>query len=183
MAETSTPSQRFQPSAPPAVHSSRGLWRDGQTAVVALGARFPARCVKCNQPAVEPLKDREVTWHHPALYLLILPGLIIYALVALIVRKKATVAPGLCAEHRKRRLTWIAAGWLGPVVAILLMSFAGGSTEVMSAAFLLILVSVIAAMVKSQIVTPERIDDGYVYLKGCGEPFLASLPETTARRR
>jgi hypothetical protein len=182
VAETSTSPQRFHPPAAP-VQPSHGVWRDGQIAIVAIGARLPARCVKCNQPAVEPLKDREVYWHHPLLYLLIIPGLIIYAIVAMVVRKKATVAPGLCAEHRTRRRLWIAAGWLSPVVAVLMMSIASNSAAVVSSAFMVILVGIIAAVIQSQIVTATRIDEGYVYLKGCGEPFLATLPQTAVTRR
>ena len=37
--------------------------------------------------------------------------------------------------------------------------------------------SIITGMMLSRIVYPRRIDDRYVHLKGCGEAFLAVLPQ------
>ena len=39
-------------------------------------ARLPDRCVVSNQPAEGFTLKRKLTWRHPALYLLVLPGLL-----------------------------------------------------------------------------------------------------------
>ena len=158
------------PPAPPTSH----VWRQGSTLVVQEGSRFPARCVKCNGPAVSPQPDRNIYWHSQWLYLLILAGVLVYAVVALVVRKRATVAPGLCAAHRSARRRWIALAWAGPVLGIAL-AFTGNGTAV-SIGLIVGFLALVLGMSRAQIVVPARIQDGWVHLKGCGEPFLAGLP-------
>lgn len=169
------------PQAPAQVTPAGRVWRSGKTLVLLHGVQFPSRCVKCNGPAVEPVKPRKVYWHPPAWYLLILAGVLIYAIVALVVRKQATVTPGLCAQHRQRRLAWIAVGWLGPVVGILLMAAGGG--ELVAVGVIVALLSVVLGMSKAQIVAATRIDEWYVHLNGCGEAFLSGLPQLPAQTR
>lgn len=176
-------SDLHNPYAPPraALDSggSGGVWRLGKSVVMHLGAELPHRCVKCNAPAEEPIKERTLYWHTPALYLIALVALLIYAIVALIVRKKATVAPGLCTTHRKRRNLWIAVGCLGPVagLALAIQAGTGDNCGGMAAGILLLLVSLVTALLMARIVYAERIEGDYVRLRGCGEAFLASLPE------
>ena len=55
--------------------------------------RFPARAHIPNSD--EPTKMRKVYWHHPGVYALILINLIVYAIVAAIVRKRADTESGL----------------------------------------------------------------------------------------
>ena len=173
----------FNPYAPPRAAlgpgDRGGVWRLGKSVVMHLGAELPHRCVKCNAPAEEPNKERTLYWHHPALYVIALFALLIYAIVALIVRKKATVAPGLCTAHRKRRNLWIAVGCLGPVVGLALAIQAGTGDNCggMAAGGLLLLASIVTALIMARIVYAERIEGDYVRLRGCGEAFLASLPD------
>jgi len=150
------------------------VWRQGSTLVVQAGTRFPPRCVKCNAPAVHPQPDRKLYWHSPWLYMLILAGILVYAVVALVVRKTATVAPGLCAEHRAARRRWIAVAWAGPVLGIA-VAFTGNAAAV-SIGLMGGLLALVLGMSRAQIVVPARIEDGWVHLKGCGESFLAGLP-------
>ena len=158
-----------------------GVWRSGGALVTRPGSSLPPRCVKCNAPSMEPAKDRRVYWHHPALYLLIIfPGLLIYAIVALIVRKSALVNPALCAEHRQKRNLGLAIGWVGSLLGLVLMvagPAAYDSCGLGVAGLLLFLGAIIAAMFMARIVYPERIDKDFVRLKGCGDAFLGSLPE------
>lgn len=170
-----------QPARPAPAPQVARAWRAGKTLVILQGTQFPCRCVKCNEPAEAPIAPRTVYWHPPAWYLLILAGVLIYAVVALVIRKKATVLPGLCARHRRRRWGWIAAGWLGPVAGIAIMAAGGGAA--VAAGVLVALVSVVLAMSQAQVVTARRIDDWYVHLDGCGEPFLAGLPPLPAQAR
>ena len=96
----------------------RGLWRDGQILVMEKTAELPDRCVKSNRNADWKLR-RKLSWHHPALYLLIfvggvLPGIFLFAFVALIIRQTASIHIGLTDEWftKRRRVmffSWVAA--------------------------------------------------------------------------
>lgn len=140
---------------------------------------MPRRCVKCNEQADEPTAARKVYWHSPWLYFLLLFNIIIFALVAFLARKTATVAPGLCVEHKKRRRTAIALAWAGALIGIVVM-YVGMATPfgVWGAAMgaLVILASIVAGMIFGRVVYASRIDKSYVRLKGGGELFLGSLP-------
>ena len=156
------------------------LWRFEKLLIVARDeGDLPDRCVKCNEPADEPTKTRTVYWHHPGFYVVLLVNVFVYAIVALIVRKKAKVSPGLCQAHKQRRLMGLGIGWGGFLVGFIAMMMAFGN-ESPGLGMLLMLAtlgSIVAGMIISRIVYPKRIDDRYVQLKGCGEAFLAELPE------
>jgi len=160
------------------------VWRDGKVLITLVDAEMPHRCVKCNEPADEPTKKRKVYWHHWALYLLILINALIYAIVALVVRKKALVSAGLCTEHKKRRRNALIFGWTGTIVGLVLMGHglgsgsSGGGVEAL-VGILTILVSIIAGMIFGRIIYAKKIDKTYVRLKGCGVAFLDSLPQFT----
>lgn len=156
------------------------IWRDNDRLIVAHGAPFPHRCVKCNEPSVEPHKVRKVYYHHPALYLLLLGYAIIYILVALIVRKRADIDPGLCARHTSRRRLWIAIGWTGALGSIFvlrpLMRFLGMDRGLaLGVSILALLAFVVVGISMSRILYAKKIDDGFVRLKGADERFLASV--------
>ena len=167
------------PSAPLGISDSEGsYWRDGQVLVTRRDADLPDFCVKCGEPAVE-MKRRAYYWHHPALYLLAFCALLIYLIVAIIARRKATVTVGLCQQHRRRRLTGVAVGW-GSAVAGVVIAIAGGAYDscgVMVAGLLVFLVGIITGMFMARVLYAERIDKDFARLKGCGEAFLAMLPE------
>lgn len=162
-----------------------GIWRDGKKIIVAHGCSFPSRCVKCNEPSVEPQKVRKVYWHHPALYILFIFYLIIYIIVALIVRKKAEINPGLCEKHLRKRHVWLAIGWIGSLVSLfgfpMIVDATGASGDEVAGAtalgFFLFLLVLVVSMANARILYPRRIDDRYARLQGAGESFLASLPQ------
>ena len=155
-----------------------GTWRDGAILVLSREASLPSRCVKCNEPAEEPTRKRRLYWHNPWLYVLVAVNLIIYAIVAAIVRKKAVVAPGLCSMHKKRRRTGIAIAWaiLLAGVAFIAMGAAKGSAGGLGGGMILMLVAILVGIFTSRILRANRIDAKYVRLKGCGAPFLDSMP-------
>jgi hypothetical protein len=155
------------------------VWRDGDVLITLMGAEMPRRCVKCNGPADEPTKARKIYWHHPALYLLVLINIIIYAIVAAVVRRKAFVSAGLCIEHKKRRRIALTCAWTGSLGGIVLVYVGMASSWGAWGAFLgvlLILGSVIGGLIFARIVYAKRIDKSYVRLRGCGSVFLDSLP-------
>ena len=82
-----------QPYFPPPTQGMNTVWRNNSVLVMTKEALLPNRCIKCNAPAEEQLKHR-LTWHHPGLYLLALASILIYVVVAMVVRKTATVNVG-----------------------------------------------------------------------------------------
>jgi len=157
---------------------SGGAWRDGAVLVLSPDASLPHRCVKCNEPAEQPTRSRKVYWHSPWIYLLILINVLIYVLVAIILRKKAVIAPGLCATHKTRRRTGMAIAWalLLVGVGVLFMAVRDGNPGAGFGGLLVILVATVVSASVTRILRAKRIDTQYVRLKGCGTAFLDSMP-------
>jgi len=155
-----------------------GVWRQGKVLVMLREHDLPDRCVKCNEPAEAPTKVRKVYWHHWTIYLLILLNIIIYAIVGLIARRKGTVAPGLCHDHKQRRRILLAAGWIG-VLAGIAAIYVGmaASSGLLVAGVLALLAGIVTALFAARLLYAQRIDKTHLYLKGCGAEFLDSLPE------
>lgn len=173
----------FNPYAPPRAdvdqETAFDCWREGKHLVMRPGSALPHRCVKCNQPAIEPIRARKVYWHHPAWYVLFFVSILIYIVVALIVRKKAELAPGLCARHQRRRRIFLAIGWVGFLLGLGLV-FIGLDERtgmLIWGGFLLLAVTAIAGIVGARIVFPTRISPAQIRLRGCGKDFLDSLPQ------
>lgn len=175
------PSKASLTSNEPAT-ASGGLWCDDADLIVASGARFPHRCVKCNEPSEQPQKLRKIYWHHPAVYLLLLGYAILYIIVAVIVRRKAEIDPGLCAEHLEKRRLWIGIGCVGALSAWIPLVILANKLDVdpgitMLLALACLIGFAVAGIVKSRILYANRIDDHKARLKGADERFLASLPK------
>ncbi len=159
------------------------LWRKGNILVMRKGSQLPARCVKSNQPTDRRLK-RSLYWHHPAIYLSILISIWIYIILALILRKSATIYVGLSDEWFAKRHRAMFIGWL-LVLAGIAMFVLGVGTVDRSDAFPWLLVAgplvflggAIYGLLAARMVAPERISDDYVWLKGIHPSFLADLPE------
>jgi hypothetical protein len=158
--------------------SERPYWRSGPLLVVRSGASLPPRCVKCNGLVLEPLKRSRFYWHHQAWFVLILFNIILYAVVALFVRKHADVSFGLCAEHKARRRAALLRGLAGIGVSIALVVIAVmlGEASLVPITLLVFLGSIVYMVVKARSLLPVRIDRFAAQFKGCGEDFLASLP-------
>lgn len=165
------------PPPPTVGMAGSGVWRHGSTLVMSKDALLPYRCVKCNVATDRRLK-RRLTWHHPAIYILIFVALLIYLIVALIVRKTATLEIGLCEEHlaKRRRNVWIS--WLLVVsgLAGLVLGVMQEDGTFLIAGFVLLIAAIIYAVVAVRIVAPSRIDDRFVWLRGINKDYLNELP-------
>ena len=170
-----------------------GVYRDGQLLVMSKGDTLPDRCLKCNAPSDGWRIKRKLSWHPWGFYLLIFVHILVYIVVALIVRKTATVFVPLCPGHRRRRRRAIALGWtfclLGPAVMI-----AGGAgfdslkgvvqegtaTLIMVAAMFgglaMFITGLVFAVIASRVAHPKQIDERYVWLKNVSPELLAALP-------
>lgn len=163
---------------PPPPMATGGIWRDHQTLVMTKDASLPDRCVKCNAPAHGFRLKRNLSWHHPAIFLLIIVALILYAVIAVVFSKRATVYLGLCAEHYQRRRNLLIAGWvmlaIGPIAIII--AFANDLAAAGLIGLVLLFVSLFWLTIVSRIVKVKKIDDQLVWLTGIDENYLAQFP-------
>jgi hypothetical protein len=178
-------SEQPNPYAPPRLESdfqpmhgggAGSIRREGHLVVIPVhGVVFPPRCVICNQPATQRLQ-RRLFWHPPAYYLAICAGVLIYVIIALLVRKSASCEVGLCAEHASRRRMAILAGWVGvPLLFIGGVFLADTHPLFFLVGILLSFSLMIATLWLARVVSPARIDTMTAWLK-VGRPFLDSLP-------
>ena len=166
-------------------------WRDGIRLVVPKDGPLPMRCVKCNSEASPRFTWRKTLyWHTPALYILILfPGLLIYAIVAIIVRKGSKVEAGLCEIHGRRRRKRILIGWLIALSGIgcIVGAIVAGSQRtdtvlgnligiLVIAGIVLILTSLFWAVFAGRVLWPSQIGGRYAWLNGACVEYLESLP-------
>jgi hypothetical protein len=159
-----------------------GVWRDNSKLVVSKDALLPERCVKCNAPAPGPKFKKKLSWHHPAIYLLIVTGLLIYLIVAMVLRKSMTVELGLCEEHKEKHrrdvfITWglILLGVAGFILALLV-----GDNTFLLLGILLLLAGIIYAVVAVRMVAPAKIDAQFAWLRGVNKDYLNELPHWPA---
>ena len=155
------------------------LWRFKRQLVCRPGASLPDRCVKCNVPTHGSRMKRQLYWHPSLVYLLILVNLLVYVIVAMIVRKRATLQVGVCAAHRKRRLLIIAGSWLTALAGMALIFYGlsnnqGGLSLIGLIAFL---GAIIVGAVLGPLVSAVKIDNEYVWVKGVCREYLETLPE------
>jgi hypothetical protein len=164
-----------------------GVFRKGNLLVMNKLATLPDRCVKSNEPAVKRIR-RSLSWHPPLIYVTILISILIYVIIALIVRKQATIYIGLSEKWVRKRRKAILIGWLTPmfgfalfVVSLIAMGNQRGSSDWyavgMIGGIVIGLGGIIYGIVGSQMVTPTKIDDHFVWLKGVSPAYLAELPE------
>ena len=155
-----------------------GIWRDKSTLVMSKDALLPERCVKCNAFTNGRLK-RKFAWHHPAIYILLLAAWLVYLIVAMVVRKRATIEVGLCEEHRAKRRTYIlitlALVLLGLAGFVLAIAANDGTPALLG--FLLLLTALVFGIIATRVTYPSKIDDRFVWLKGVNSDYLNQLPQ------
>ncbi len=160
-----------------------GVWRQGNLLVMHRNAPLPPRCVKTNQPATGQLK-RKLYWHHPAVYAALLANIILYAILAAVLSKRATITIGLSeAGFAKRRrvmlISWIGVlGSVGAFVAGIALNPDQNDVApwLLLAGFLGFLGFLIFGLVAARLVTPKKMDDNYIWLKGVHPEYLDQLP-------
>jgi hypothetical protein len=162
--------------------ASAGLWRKGNVLVMHKNARLPDRCVKSNVPTQRRLK-RSLYWHHPLIYLTILISILVYVILALVLRKTATIYIGLSDEWFGRRRRAILIGWTLVLAGIVMFCVGVGGVDqsnsfgwLIALAPLVFLFGAIYGLLAARMVVAQRISDDYVWLKGVHPTFLEDLP-------
>jgi hypothetical protein len=160
-----------------------GIWRDKDRLVMSKDSPLPYVCIKTNQTADAWLR-RRLSWHDPWIYLLFLAGILVYAIVALLVRQTADIEVALCRERIVRRRWTIAGAWLSAILGLVMI--VGGLATIQPgnsvagwislAGLIALLVGPITGAMLARVVTPVRITKEHVWLKGAHPAFLAALP-------
>jgi hypothetical protein len=160
-----------------------GVWQQGKTLIMDKTASLPDYCVKCNAPANGLRLQKRLRWHHPLLYLLVSPGVLIYAIVATVLSQQAIITFGICADHkRRRRIIWaigaalLIIGLLMPVAAL-----ANESGGVAGIGFLILLVAIVWLVMASKFVNVKKMDERFVWMTGINQDFLAHFPALPSR--
>ena len=137
------------------------------------GGALPPRCVKCNEPALQPMVTRKIYWHNPTWEpILLFIDVFLFFIVALILRNKAEVTFGVCAWHRLRRRLFIALAWSGVFLG-LAMATAGGALTAIG--ILLIPAAILIGVAGGELVYAADVTETEVRLGGCGQAFLDSI--------
>ena len=167
--------QRLREGAAPI---GAGLWRKKKQLVTHSEALLPDRCVRCNAPAHGFKLKRKLSWHPPGYYILVV-NLLIYAVVAMLVRKKAVLDMGLCEKHREQRHTGLIVGWSGFLggLALIIAAVYFDSGKLALGGILAIVGGAIYAGVTGVRVSTAKIADNTVWLNGVNRDYLAQLPE------
>lgn len=154
------------------------VWREGDAVVTYKeDARMPKRCVACNAPILGERTMRQFSWHPQWVFFLILIGWLPYLILASIMRKSAKVSMGLCAEHQNKRRQGLMFLW-GGLAAMFVFIILGAVTDtplLFVVGFAILIPAIIGGRM-SNMVSPKKIDDHYIWLK-VGPAFLASIPE------
>lgn len=161
---------------------ARDAYQKGDKLVMPVpsDAPLPPRCVKCGNPATEPLLLKTFSWHHPAIYFLLISP-IIYLIVAMIVRKTVIILVPLCDAHkseRKMRL-WVGAALLIgciplPVALALLIQDDAASVAAVCLGIVMFIVGLIFVNLSSPL-RPTHIGPQTAEFKGACPAFLSCL--------
>lgn len=176
--------------APAATGEVHGAGRAGNDLILTrTDSELPDRCMKCNAPAGGYRLKKKLSWHPSGYYILLVFNVLIYLVVALIVRKTAKVRFPLCPKHRSRRRWAIALGWLlglgsFPVMiglAVASSNAKGQGSDTLAVVSIItgigmIVAGLVIGFQGAKVATTSKIDKQYVYLTNVGREFVASLP-------
>jgi hypothetical protein len=160
-----------------------GIWRDGNQLVMSQDAELPYVCIKTNRPA-DVWLPRTVSWY-PKWTLVLLPlGLIVWLIVAGVLRRQATIRVGLCESRRAGRVWTIVLAWGGVVLSLGLLILGAILEKRQPEAVWLIPVGIVlffgSAIVGATlptIVSAAYLTEDHIWLKGVHPDYLARFPE------
>jgi len=155
----------------------------GPNLIVLRNGILPNRCIKCNAVADAKPYNKRYYWHHSGWYLLILVALLLYAIVALCIRKDMKLVVPMCQQHRKKRLV-NGLIWGGMVVFSVVLFIVGAVAESVAlvlVALVLLLAGLIYGAIVSRLLTPRFMDDYVGKFTGAGPAYLVTLPRWQGR--
>lgn len=154
------------------------MQRVGRDLVVWRGGTLPPYCVKCGMVAHQQPVQRKFYWHSPLLYLTILASLLIYAIIALIVRKRFDLAVPLCESHFRQRRIWMSVA-AGLMLIAFPALFVGIATDYPVTGILVCVATLLSGAILwsaiAPILRPTKITDEMAIFRGAHESFFGRL--------
>lgn len=154
--------------------------RRGKELIVPRAASLPALCVKCGATATRPWR-KKFYWHNPLLYLMIFfPGLLIYVIVALIVRKKMELNVPICDAHHADRRRYNLIATLMIVLCIpagVILGNYGSQALGWITGLLMFIAFVVFYVMAGLGFAPKKIDDYGGVFRGACTAFLDQIPQ------
>ena len=164
----------------------QGAWAHGNLLIASRDARLPPYCIKCGRPADGKLLRRRFSWHPSWVYIFLLIGLLLYAILHAVLSKRTILHLPLCSAHFERYKT------LSILAAVLLL---GSIPEMILAGIYLpdnymgwgifagalaFLAGLVCLVMFNGVLRINRIDDHYGYFSRASEGFLRQLPPPPA---
>jgi hypothetical protein len=149
----------------------------GSSVIVPKTFEFPQVCLFTGATENLVKVRKQLAWHHPAVFLAILPGLLIYVILALILRKTATIEFYMSRQERTRRRWWHLANW-----GVFLMTFvsliAAGGYEINWAIYLapvFFVATFVIYLLKVRLLYAKKIDDSRATVGGISPMVFSQL--------
>ncbi len=160
-------------------YQAPGVWQDGTNLITTKDIVLPDRCVKCNGPANGYRLKRNLSWHDPLYYLVIFAGVMVYVIVALIVRKTARVHIGLCEQHLNNRRMALYISWFLFLagIAVIIMAIAVESGVAGLLGVFMILAAAIYGSIGPRTIRASKIDEQFAWIKGVDREYLSQFPQ------
>ncbi len=184
------------PSAQPLDGDSDGLWRDGKLLVMRnQNPRFPARCVKTNEPCSGPLTRMKLSWLPNQTMWVLLFGAIGHSVAMATQGKKIWVELPLSDVWLAKRRRATVIGWslllggigclvLGTVGYVALTVSTGNEASTTWIMFVILggpIVAIVGVfwlvIFQQPALKAHEITDGLAWIKDVHPAFLESLPE------
>jgi len=153
-------------------------WRDGELLIVRNGAFLPNRCLQCNEPAAGFRLHQTVMRAHPAVYILVLLGGLLFFLFA----KTGQLSFAICHLHRRKRMLATLKGWLIGLAGVAFIASAAFLPDNLVGILVIVGVGLIVAggivgAFASRVLFPARIDKHFIWLTKVSPAFLATFPD------
>jgi hypothetical protein len=153
--------------------------RRGRDLVVPRSASLPAHCLKCGTAASIPWR-KKFYWHNSWVYFLILLNLLIYIIVAVVVRKQMELNLPLCDAHHADRKRYRLLGTLmliGFVPAGLVLGANFSETLGWTTGALMFVAGLVFWQMSTLGIRASKIDEAGGVFRGASKAFLDMLPE------
>jgi hypothetical protein len=151
-------------------------WSDDGQLVVPLNCRIDDCCFRCGEPTARSLVQTAY-WHPAIWYLLLLVGLLPYAIAASIIQHRVKLVVGLCEGHRRsRRRGYLIGGALvaaGFGVLILAIKWSSGFLGALCP--ILLLAGACVLVVTSNLIKIKRADNSQAWLKGASPALVSAV--------
>lgn len=156
----------------------------GRALIAPVRCELPRVCVFTGGTEDLVRVKQRLAWHHPAIYLGVFAGILVYVVLALALRKTADVTYSMTKTEEKRRRLWHLANW-GIFLSAILWLVLAASWEwpwLYWLAPVSIVTSIVVYFLKVRLLYPQKITDGYAEIRGIPAEVLERLAPDAVRQ-